>query len=152
MLYHAYELQRSFLSSASAIATIGANMLNSPLNPMTFFGGEPIMASALEVFAHASAPYGKPAFGITTVDIDGAPSAVNEEIVLKRPFGDLIRFRHEKLAKDAPRLLIVAPMSGHYATLHGLYLCSCLVFCLWPPFLLFLLAASSCFRKKGSIC
>ena len=56
MLYHAYELQRSFLSSASAIATIGANMLNSPLNPMTFFGGEPIMASALEVFAHASAP------------------------------------------------------------------------------------------------
>lgn len=117
MLYHAYELQRSFLSSASAIATIGANMLNSPLNPMTFFGGEPIMASALEVFAHASAPYGKPAFGITTVDIDGAPSAVHEEIVLRRPFGDLIRFRHEKLAKDAPRLLIVAPMSGHYATL-----------------------------------
>ena len=117
MLYHAYELQRSFLSSASAIATMGANMLNSPLNPMTFFGGEPIMASALEVFAHASAPYGKPAFGLASVEIDGTPSAVHEEVVLERPFGDLIRFRHEKLAKDAPRLLIVAPMSGHYATL-----------------------------------
>jgi len=117
MLYHAYELQRAFLSSASAIATMSANMLNSPLNPMTYFGGEPVMSSALEVFAHASAPRGKPVFGIDTVDIDGKPSAVHEEIVVEKAFGQLVRFRHELLPDDAPRLLIVAPMSGHYATL-----------------------------------
>jgi poly(3-hydroxybutyrate) depolymerase len=117
MLYHAYELQRSWMNSASALASISAGMLSNPVNPLAAFGMGPLAASALDVFAHATAHYGKPAFGIDSVEIDGQPHAVVQSVVMKRPFGDLLRFRVEGSPADRPRLLIVAPMSGHYATL-----------------------------------
>ena len=117
LLYHAHELQRAWLSSASAMASIGAEMLGNPLLPMGYMGLGPAAASALEVFAHAAAPRGKPEFGIESVAIGGSSHGVTESIVLTKPFGDLLRFTREGLPKDAPKLLIVAPMSGHYATL-----------------------------------
>ncbi|MGN3974500.1 polyhydroxyalkanoate depolymerase [Tsuneonella sp. SYSU-LHT278] len=117
MLYHAYELQRAWLSGVSAWASIGAELMSNPRMPMGYMGLGPYAASALEVFAHATQPRGKPAFGIETVTVDGKPHAVTEAIVRARPFGDLRRFGHDGLPGDAPRVLIVAPMSGHYATL-----------------------------------
>jgi poly(3-hydroxybutyrate) depolymerase len=117
LLYNAHELQRSWLNAASAWASIGAEMLSNPMLPLGYTGMGPMAASALEVFAHATAPRGKPEFGINSVTVDGAVHAVTEAIVVNKPFGDLRRFTHDGLAKDAPRMLIVAPMSGHYATL-----------------------------------
>ncbi|MXO91587.1 polyhydroxyalkanoate depolymerase [Pontixanthobacter aquaemixtae] len=117
MLYNAYEMQRAWLSSASAWASIGAEMLSNPSLPLGYMGMGPQMASALEVFAHAAAPYGKPEFGIETVTVDGEEFAVTESRVMTKPFGDLLRFVREDLPEDAAKLLIVAPMSGHYATL-----------------------------------
>ena len=64
MLYNAYELQRSFLASASAVATASVELLQNPSNPFAYFGGGPMLSSALDVFAHASAPRGKPAFDL----------------------------------------------------------------------------------------
>ncbi|MDY0959923.1 MULTISPECIES: polyhydroxyalkanoate depolymerase [unclassified Sphingomonas] len=116
MLYDAYEMQRSMLAGASALANFGAGLLQNPANPFAYLGGGAIMGSALEVFAHAAAPRGKPAFGLTKTEIDGREVAVHEEIVLRKPFGQLKRFRREGV-EDSPKLLIVAPMSGHYATL-----------------------------------
>ncbi|HEY0326295.1 MAG TPA: polyhydroxyalkanoate depolymerase, partial [Allosphingosinicella sp.] len=116
MLYDAYEVQRSLLTGASAMANIGAGLLNNPANPFAYSGMGPIMASALQVFAHASAPRGKPEFGFESVVVDGREIAVHEEIVLRKPFGQLKRFRREGV-EGSPKLLIVAPMSGHYATL-----------------------------------
>lgn len=113
VLYTAYELQRSWLNAASTWASVGAQMLNHSALP----GRAPVMASALEVFAHAAAPYGKPAFDIETVAAGGAVHPVTEAIVVHRPFGNLLRFTHPGLPENAPRLLIVAPMSGHFATL-----------------------------------
>ncbi|WP_324741197.1 polyhydroxyalkanoate depolymerase [Tsuneonella sp. CC-YZS046] len=117
MIYHAYELQRAFLQGASAWAGIGAQMLSNPSNPLGYTGLGPVAASALDVFAHAAASRGKPEFGIVQVEVDGAAHEVTETQVLARPFGSLLRFTHAGLAADAPKLLIVAPMSGHYATL-----------------------------------
>ena len=117
MLYNAYELQRTMLSSAAAWASVGAEVLTNPVLPLGYFGLGPIMASALDVFAHAAMPRGKPAFGIEEVTVDGRTWAVTESIVLHRPFGNLLRFEHDGLPADAPNLLIVAPMSGHFATL-----------------------------------
>jgi poly(3-hydroxybutyrate) depolymerase len=116
MLYNAYELQRSFLAGASAMADFSAELLQNPANPFAYFGGGPVIASALEVFAHAAAPRGKPHFGLTQTVIDGKPVAVTEEIVLRMPFGQLKHFRREGV-EGGPKLLIVAPMSGHFATL-----------------------------------
>lgn len=117
MLYNAYELQRAWLSGASALASVTAELLTNPTLPFGYSGLGPVIASALEVFAHAAAPRGKPAFGISEVTVDGVTHPVTETIVTRRPFGDLLRFTHPGLPADAPRLLIVAPMSGHFATL-----------------------------------
>jgi len=123
LLYHAYELQRSWLNSASTIASIGVEMLNNPSNPlnhidpMGYLNIGPMAASALEVFAHATATYGKPGWNIEAIEVDGTPDPVFEATVLNRPFGDLKEFYRANLPEDAPRLLVVAPMSGHYATL-----------------------------------
>ena len=117
MLYTAYELQRSWMNAASTWASIGSEMLSNPALPFGYGTGGTVMASALEVFAHASAAYGKPAFDIETVEVNGTSHPVTEAIVLHKPFGNLLRFTHAGLPKNAPRLLIVAPMSGHFATL-----------------------------------
>jgi poly(3-hydroxybutyrate) depolymerase len=116
MLYDAYEMQRSLLAGASTLANIGAGWLQNPANPFAYSSMGPIVSSALDVFAHASAPRGKPAFGIGTAIVRGKPVPITEEVVLRKPFGNLKRFRREGV-EGGPRLLIVAPMSGHYATL-----------------------------------
>jgi len=116
MLYDAYEVQRSLLTSASKLAGLGAGWLNNPTNPFGYASMGPLVAAGLEVFAHASAPRGKPEFGIEEVLVGKKPVAVDEDIVLRKPFGQLKRFRKVGIEGDEP-LLIVAPMSGHYATL-----------------------------------
>ncbi|ODU29683.1 polyhydroxyalkanoate depolymerase [Sphingopyxis sp. SCN 67-31] len=116
MLYQAFDLQKSWLAGASALATAGAQAIQHPANPLGYFGGSPMFASALEVFAHAAAPRGKPAFDLYETVVDGEAVRMSEAIEARKPFGQLKHFKH-KGAKGAPKLLIVAPMSGHYATL-----------------------------------
>ena len=116
MLYDAYEMQRSLLAGASTLANIGSGWMQNPANPFSYSSMGPIVASALDVFAHASASRGKPDFGLTSTIVDGRVVQVREEIVVRKPFGQLKRFRRQGV-EDGPRLLIVAPMSGHYATL-----------------------------------
>lgn len=116
MLYDAYEFQKSMLAGASAMANWSAGLLKSPALPFAYMGGGQIMASALDVFAHAAAPRGKPKFGLDRTVTNGRDVTVREEIVLRKPFGQLKRFRRESV-EGGPKLLIVAPMSGHYATL-----------------------------------
>jgi poly(3-hydroxybutyrate) depolymerase len=116
MLYDAYEVQRSFLAGASKLAGLGAGWLTNPANPWAYASTSPLVAAALEVFASASAPHGKPKFGLERTVVDGKEVRVREEVVLRKPFGQLKRFVREGV-EGGPRLLIVAPMSGHYATL-----------------------------------
>ncbi|MDY7522772.1 polyhydroxyalkanoate depolymerase [Sphingomonas sp. 10B4] len=116
MLYNAYEMQKSMLAGASAMADFSAGLLSNPANPFAYFGGGAVLGSALEVFAHAAAPRGKPAFGLDSTTIDGAEVAIVEDVVLRKAFGQLKRFRRVGI-EGGPKLLIVAPMSGHYATL-----------------------------------
>ena len=116
MLYDAYEVQRSLLAGASRLAGLGAGWLSNPSNPWGYSSMGPVVAAGLEVFAHAAAPRGKPEFGIDSVRVEGEDVPVNEEILLRKPFGQLKHFYREGV-ETGPRLLIVAPMSGHYATL-----------------------------------
>jgi poly(3-hydroxybutyrate) depolymerase len=116
MLYDAYEVQRSLLAGASALANAGVELLNNPANPFAYFGGGPMLASALDVFAHAAAPRGKPLFNLPFTEIDGKLVPVTERIECRKTFGQLKHFVREGSGKD-PKLLIVAPMSGHFATL-----------------------------------
>ena len=116
MLYDAYEVQRSLLAGASKLAGLGAGWLNNPANPWGYSSMGPLVSASLEVFAHAAAPRGKPEFGITKTKVGRKVVAVDEDIVLRKPFGQLKYFRKVDAESKRP-LLIVAPMSGHYATL-----------------------------------
>jgi poly(3-hydroxybutyrate) depolymerase len=116
MLYTAHEFQKSWLAGASFLAQIQSNWLSNPANPFSYLGGGPVVASALDVFAHAAMARGKPDFGLNETTVNGKKVAVEEKIECRKPFGQLKHFVHSG-TKDAPKLLIVAPMSGHYATL-----------------------------------
>ncbi len=119
MLYDAYEVQRSLLTSAGKLAGLGAGWLSNPSNPFAYSSMGPVAAAGLEVFAHVAKPRGKPEFGIASVKIGRKSVPVREEIALHLPFGDLKHFvkTGAEGADAGPPLLIVAPMSGHYATL-----------------------------------
>ncbi len=95
MLYDAYEVQRSFLAGASKLAGLGAGWLNNPANPWGYSSMGPMVAASLEVFAHATAPHGKPEFGIESVHVRGKDVPVHEEILLRKPFGQLKHFYRE---------------------------------------------------------
>ena len=116
MLYDAYEVQRSLLAGASKLAGLGAGWLNNPANPLGYSAMGPLVAASLEVFAHAAAPRGKPEFGIDSVKVGRKEVRVDEQILLRKPFGQLKHFARDGI-DTGPPLLIVAPMSGHYATL-----------------------------------
>src|SRR3982751_133230 len=110
MLYDAYEVQRSLLAGASKLAGVGAGWLNNPANLLGYSAMGPVVAASLEVFAHAAAPRGKPEFGIERVRVRGKDVPVQEEILLRKPFGQLKHFYRKPVETGQP-LLIVAPMS-----------------------------------------
>jgi poly(3-hydroxybutyrate) depolymerase len=116
MLYDAYEVQRSLMAGASRMAGFGADWLNHPANPISYSSMGPLVAASLDVFSHASAPRGKPEFGLTETRVGKKIVAVEEWIALRKPFGQLKHFTKNGV-RGQPPLLIVAPMSGHYATL-----------------------------------
>lgn len=117
MLYTAHEMQRTWLNGMGSMAQKTSEWLLSSSNPMVNVATSPIMARALEVFAHASAPRGKPDFGLTTTIVDGTSVAVSEEILARKPFGQLKHFNRAVSGRNDPRVLVVTPMSGHYGTL-----------------------------------
>lgn len=116
MLYFAHDMQRAMLAGASRWADATANFIGTIPAPFNYAFGGPTAASALDVFAHASAPRGKPKFGLDSVEVGGKTLPVSESVEARKPFGQLKHFTHAANA-DAPKLLIVAPMSGHFATL-----------------------------------
>jgi len=77
------------------------------------------MAAGFELFERGTRRYGKPEFGITHIETAGKETAIEEIVVWQRPFCRLLHFAkaNQPGTKPQPKLLLVAPMSGHYATL-----------------------------------
>jgi poly(3-hydroxybutyrate) depolymerase len=117
MLYNAYEMQRAWLAGLGSMAQSSSAWLLSPANPLSYVASSPVMARALEVFAHAAAPRGKPGFNLPFTLIDGCEVAVTEKISVRKPFGQLKHFTRDISGRHDPKVLVVTPMSGHYATL-----------------------------------
>lgn len=118
-MYQFYELNHAVLQPLRAYADAVRLIYSNPLNPLSHTTlGRSIAASA-ELFERTTRRYGKPEFGIAQTVVDGRCVAVEQEVVARRPFCDLIHFRRDLPAgrRPDPKLLLVAPMSGHYATL-----------------------------------
>ena len=116
MLYYAYEFQRQLAQPVRLWANALEQLYSSPYNPLadTWFGKS--VAASAEIVARLTQNYGKPAFGLKTTQVGNETVAVNEEILLRKPFCQLLRF-HRDTARRDPKVLVVAPMSGHFATL-----------------------------------
>jgi poly(3-hydroxybutyrate) depolymerase len=120
MLYHAYEMTHAAISPMRAAARVGQEVIRNPFNPMSASYGSRAVSAALEMFISATRRYGKPEFGIDSTMVDGVETPVLEQVVWSRPFCDLLHFRRESAVAERrgdPKVLMVAPMSGHYATL-----------------------------------
>ncbi|MEX2648406.1 MAG: polyhydroxyalkanoate depolymerase [Alphaproteobacteria bacterium] len=116
MLYMLHEMQQYAMAPMRLMTDGIHQMLDNPMNP---FRDTPIarnITSALSVFEQVTRRYGKPDWGLTETEIDGNKVAVHPEAVIHRTYCHLVHFRREA-ERDDPKLLIVAPMSGHYATL-----------------------------------
>jgi poly(3-hydroxybutyrate) depolymerase len=124
MLYRLHELNRALLSPAASLAQAGAEMFSAPGSWLSHLPTAAPFAAGYEVLYRLGKEYQKPEFGIEAVSAHGATVGVIEQTVLARPFCRLQRFtRHTDradvaaaLAKD-PVVLVVAPLSGHHATL-----------------------------------
>jgi poly(3-hydroxybutyrate) depolymerase len=117
MLYYAYQAQCDALYPLRLMAGTAGGLLAPKAQP--WFGDLPLVrdaAAALDLFAKGGLRHERPDFGIGRVTVDGAEVAVSEEVALAHPFCHLLRFRKPS-AIEQPKLLIVAPLSGHFATL-----------------------------------
>ena len=117
MLYHHYEMQRLALAPMRALASNMLGILELPGNPVRKTHLGRVTAAMLDSFEHSTRQFGKPTFGHDNTIIDGEAVPVVEEAVLSRPWIELKRFRRLADRPNDPPVLIVAPMSGHYATL-----------------------------------
>ncbi|MFO6421677.1 polyhydroxyalkanoate depolymerase [Hylemonella sp. W303a] len=124
MLYQLYEAQRSLMEPFADLANVMARSFNNPLLPLAHLPQAQRLAAGYALLHRLGKDYEKPEFGIRTVPVDGVDVAIHERVEMELPFCQLRRFKRfsddtatlSKL-KGQPVVLIVAPLSGHYATL-----------------------------------
>lgn len=125
MLYSAYELAYAALAPARIAAGFGAQLWRSPLNPAVDTWTARSAAAAFDVFENVTRRYPKPQWGIDKTQIDGVDIPVSIETAAVKDFCTLLHFKRDLSLRQPvrrnesqdPCVLIVAPMSGHYATL-----------------------------------
>lgn len=119
MIYQIYEMNHAALAPLRAAAEAMRIIQTTPLNPLSYTTTGRTMVAGLELFERMTRRYGKPEFGLTRTMIDGELVEVGEEIVWSKPFCDLVHFKRHLPSDRKPdqKLMLVAPMSGHFATL-----------------------------------
>jgi len=114
MLYLAYQLQSDIMTPVRAWASMAAGNGSPPL-----LSDHPAMrnlTAVYELIARAGLTHTRPPFGIDIVTVGNREVEVHEEVAAKTPFGTLLHFKKD-IATAQPRVLLVAPLSGHFATL-----------------------------------
>jgi poly(3-hydroxybutyrate) depolymerase len=118
--YQMYEMAHLAVVPARAMADATRLLFKHPLNPMAHTVVGRNMAASAELFERVTRRYGKPEFGLRKVILpSGDTYSIKEHVTWQRPFCNLLHFKRAEFdpAKLPPILLIVAPLSGHYATL-----------------------------------
>lgn len=124
MLYQLYETQRALMAPFSEFASASSKLYNHPLSPFTHTPMAQRISAGLDLMHRLAKEYEKPEFDIRSATVDGVEVAVQEQVPITKPFCRLLRFKRftdhapvlEKM-KSQPTVLVVAPLSGHHATL-----------------------------------
>ncbi|MDP2323575.1 MAG: polyhydroxyalkanoate depolymerase, partial [Gammaproteobacteria bacterium] len=116
MIYALHEMQHAATAPLRFWAETSQQLFTNPFSPLAYLPHSSRVAASSELLGRVARRYEKPEFGLTHTLIDGKTVAVHEEIVAEKPFCRLLRFRRETTL-DHPKVLLVAPLSGHHATL-----------------------------------
>jgi poly(3-hydroxybutyrate) depolymerase len=124
MLYQLYESQRALWGPVAEFASASSKLYTHPLSPFTHMPLAQRVAAGLELMHRLAKEYEKPEFGIHAVKVGGVDVAVQEQVAISKPFCRLLRFKRfsddpavlQRL-KGQPKVLVVAPLSGHHSTL-----------------------------------
>ncbi|UMY15572.1 polyhydroxyalkanoate depolymerase [Methylobacterium organophilum] len=120
LAYAWYEAAHAMLTPARFAADMTKHALENPANPLSYSPYARSAHAGCEMFERVTRRYGKPAFGLDFTVVDGREVPVSERVVWSRPFCRVVTFDRGFVcgpSEPQPKLLIVAPMSGHYATL-----------------------------------
>ena len=126
MLYALHEFQHAALAPWNHLARTSLELFSNPFSPLAYLPTSRRVAAGAELFHRLTQRYEKPAFGLEHTVIDGRTIRVQEHIAVEKPFCNLVRFERlfgesktgkAKRRQPDPKLLLVAPLSGHFATL-----------------------------------
>ncbi|TWI65533.1 poly(3-hydroxybutyrate) depolymerase [Pseudoduganella lurida] len=122
MLYQLHEMQRTFLNPLMQWAEASSKLFSNPVSPFAHTPFSQRIAAGYELLYRLGKDYEKPAFGIDNVTVKGKPVSIIEHVAVNKAFCNLIHFRkdlsdNERDALAQPVVLLVAPLSGHHATL-----------------------------------
>jgi len=119
-LYWMYEMGQASLNPVRAVADATRILFQNPINPWSHTQFGKSVAAGCELFERTTRRYGKPEWGLNDTEVNGVRTPVEIHTVWEKPFCRLLHFDRKiarPLSSPQPRVLIVAPMSGHYATL-----------------------------------
>jgi poly(3-hydroxybutyrate) depolymerase len=119
-LYWMYEMGQASLNPARAVTDATKILFQNPLNPWSHTQFGKSVAAGCELFERTTRRYGKPEWGLNDTEVNGVHTPVEVRSIWEKPFCRLLHFNRKltrPLSTPQPRVLIVAPMSGHYATL-----------------------------------
>ncbi len=122
MLYQLHELNRSLLNPLAHWAEATSRLFNNPVSPLAYSPYAQRIAAGYELIYRLGKQYEKPTFGIEFVLVKGKAVVIIEEEAEKKPFCTLIHFKKKLPPKEfaalkQPAVLLVAPLSGHHASL-----------------------------------
>jgi len=116
MLYQLYDWQRAALEPWRAFAQAANELYGHPDSPLSYLPGSRNVAAAFDLMTRLTQRYERPAFDVKSVTVGGREYAVREVYVVEKPFCRLLHFE-KKGAPAMPKVLLFAPLSGHFATL-----------------------------------
>jgi poly(3-hydroxybutyrate) depolymerase len=124
MIYQWYETHRALLSPFADLASASSRLYTHPLSPLSHAPMAHRVSAGLDLMHRLSKEYEKPEFNIVSVNIDGVDVAVQQQLILEKPFCRLLRFKRFtddaatlNRMKDQPTVLVFSPLSGHHSTL-----------------------------------
>jgi poly(3-hydroxybutyrate) depolymerase len=115
MLYLAYQAHSDFMVPVRTLASLAIKAM-TPVEPVGAVAFTRNLTAAYELIARAGLSHDRPPFGIDSVMVGNEEVAVHEEATRVTPFGTLLHFK-KHIDTAQPRILLVAPLSGHFATL-----------------------------------
>ncbi|KJS35558.1 MAG: hypothetical protein VR70_15825 [Rhodospirillaceae bacterium BRH_c57] len=117
MLYQIHEFHHAAMSPMRLVAQTMHSVMSNPWMPLAYTHTGRSLAASASLFERVTRQYPKPPFNLPTTTVGGREVAVTERVAHHLPFCDLLHFERDVVGRDDPKILLVAPMSGHYATL-----------------------------------